>query len=164
MTRSITVRTGIGAFDFLVGRWTVANRRLREPLSGRTEWDEFPGTIVCHAPLFDGAANLDEITFPTLGSRGLTLRLFDPQREEWSLNWVSSRTGTLSPPVVGRFAPDGTGAFVGDDILDGRRVRCRFLWSGISATTARWEQAYSTDGAGWETNWIMDMTRVGSAS
>jgi hypothetical protein len=37
----------------------------------------------------------------------------------------------------------------------------RYRWSDISATTARWEQAFSTDkGETWETNWIMRSTRV----
>jgi hypothetical protein len=37
----------------------------------------------------------------------------------------------------------------------------RYLWSRIGADSARWEQAYSLDeGNSWETNWIMDFTRV----
>ncbi|MFD1322185.1 hypothetical protein [Micromonospora sonneratiae] len=160
MTILSTRRPGVGDFDFLVGTWEVANRRLLRPLTGSTEWDEFPGTAVCHAPLFDGAANLDEIIFPTKGFRGLTLRLFDPQRQEWSLNWANSRTGRLEPPVVGRFGDDGTGRFHGDDTYDGTPIRCRFVWSRITSTSARWEQAFSTDGEqSWETNWVMTMTR-----
>jgi hypothetical protein len=37
----------------------------------------------------------------------------------------------------------------------------RFIWSGISETTAHWEQAFSIEGGQtWETNWVMDSTRV----
>ncbi|MFD1660385.1 hypothetical protein ACFSL4_19785 [Streptomyces caeni] len=153
-------RPGIGDFDFLVGTWDVANRRLVAPLTGGGEWDEFPGTAVCHGTLFGGAANLDEIAFPAKGFSGLTLRLFDPVREEWSLNWVSSRTGLLQPPVHGRFGDDGRGEFHGDDTHDGTPVRCRFIWSGITSASAYWEQAFSTDGgASWETNWTMELRR-----
>jgi hypothetical protein len=54
------------------------------------------------------------------------------------------------------------GRFYADDQHEGRPVRCRFIWSDISATTARWEQAFSVDGEQtWETNWIMTSTRVG---
>jgi hypothetical protein len=147
-------------FDFLIGSWNVANRRLLEPLTGSSEWEEFPATSICHGALFGGAANLDEITFPTKGFIGLTLRLYDPVRAEWSLNWVSSRTGLLQPPVSGRFGPDRRGEFYGEDTHQGKPVRARYIWSGITSAAAHWEQAYSTDnGASWETNWTMDLRR-----
>ncbi|MFF3129910.1 hypothetical protein ACFVRD_49000, partial [Streptomyces sp. NPDC057908] len=53
----------------------------------------------------------------------------------WSLSWASKRTGTLFPPVVGRFALDGTGTFHGDDEHDGHKVKVRLIWSGITVTT-----------------------------
>jgi hypothetical protein len=35
------------------------------------------------------------------------------------------------------------------------------VWSRITREAARWEQAFSLDkGASWETNWIMDFTRM----
>ncbi|MEV6117776.1 hypothetical protein AB0L59_36245 [Streptomyces sp. NPDC052109] len=164
MSNPATRRPGVGDFDFLVGTWVVANRRLVAPLTGSTEWDEFPGTAVCHGTLFGGAANLDEIIFPTKGFGGLTLRLFDPVRAEWSLNWVSSRTGLVQPPVVGRFDADGRGEFHGDDAHEGTPVRCRFVRSRITPASAHWEQAFSTDcGRTWRTNWTMDFRRSGKA-
>ena len=61
--------------------------------------------------------------------------------------WAASSTASAS--------------FYADDQHEGRPVRCRFIWSDISATTARWEQAFSVDGEQtWETNWIMDFTRA----
>ncbi|MFI6622867.1 hypothetical protein [Streptomyces sp. NPDC050528] len=149
-------------FDFLHGEWEVANRRLTDFLQPGSGWEEFEGTSNCR-PLFDGAANVDEIDMPYLGSKGLTLRLFDRESEQWSLNWSSSRTGKLFPPVTGRFE-DGRGEFYGDDTHDGKDVRVRFVWSGVSASGARWEQAFSVDdGASWVTNWTMDFTRPGAA-
>lgn len=149
-------------FDFLIGTWHVANRRLTKWLVGSDDWEEFPGESTC-VRVWDGAANFDQIVFPTKGFRGLTLRLYDPARDEWSLYWANSRDGLLGlPPVVGRFGADGTGAFYADEVQEGRQVRVRYLWSGITATTARWEQAFSTDGERtWETNWVMEMTRTG---
>jgi hypothetical protein len=145
-------------FDFFVGSWDVRNRRLAERLVGSDDWEEFPG-FSTGIRVFEGGANVDEIIFPSLGSRGLTLRLYDPSRDEWSLYWSSSRDGLLQPPVVGRFR-DGVGEFHGDDTDGGRPIRVRYRWSGITATTARWEQAFSADGEQtWETNWIMDFTR-----
>lgn len=151
--------SGPGDFDFLIGRWTVAHRRLREPLSGRDAWEEFEGTAICPARLFDGAANLDELTFPDKGFSGLTLRLYEPDRDMWTLNWVNSRTGRLSPPLSGRFDDDGRGEFLGEDDNGGVPVRCRFVWADISATNAHWEQAYARSDGSWETNWTMDYHR-----
>lgn len=56
-------------FDFLVGSWDVANRRLTKRLAGSAEWEQFPAIAEC-VRLFDGAANLDEIRFPTRGFSG----------------------------------------------------------------------------------------------
>ncbi|WP_323185998.1 hypothetical protein [Streptomyces sp. NBC_00047] len=111
---------------------------------------------------FDGGASFDEIDFPTKGFGGLTLRLFDREREEWSLYWSSRRTGVLFPPVVGRFDGDGgRGVFEGEDTHDGKTVRVRFVWSGTAAgESPRWEQFFSLDeGTSWIHNWTMDFTR-----
>ncbi|MFD8232110.1 hypothetical protein ACFV20_09495 [Streptomyces sp. NPDC059696] len=145
-------------FDFFHGDWDVLHRRRTDFLDPDSDWEEFPGTSRC-LPLFDGAANLDEIDMPHLSAKGATLRLFDRESEQWSLYWASSISGTLFPPVVGRFE-GGTGTFYGDDTHDGKDIRARFVWSGVSAVSARWEQAFSVDGgAGWVTNWIMEFTR-----
>jgi hypothetical protein len=146
-------------FDFFHGDWQVHNRRRTDFLDPDSDWEEFPATNRCR-PLFDGAANVDEIDMPYLAAKGATLRLFDHERGQWSLNWASSRTGTLFPPVFGRFDGD-RGEFYGDDTHDGKDVRVRFVWSDVSDTGARWEQAFSLDGGGtWLTNWVMEFTRA----
>lgn len=145
-------------FDFLHGEWEVRNRRRTDFLDPSSTWEEFPATHRCR-PLFDSAANIDEIDMPHLGSKGLTLRLFERESAQWSLHWSSSRSGRLFPPVAGRF-DGGRGEFYGDDTHDGKDVRVRYVWSGISETTAHWEQAFSVDGGDtWVTNWTMDFSR-----
>jgi hypothetical protein len=147
-------------FHFLHGTWNVVNRRPVKLLVDCDEWEEFPATLECRS-LLDGAANVDEMTFPTKGFKGLTLRLYDPERREWTIYWVNSRTGLLQAPVVGGFA-GGECELFGDDVHEGVPVRARYKWSRITPTSARWEQAYSVDGEQtWETNWIMDCTRTG---
>jgi hypothetical protein len=112
--------------------------------------------------VLDGAGNFDEAVFPTLGFSGVTLRLYDKSRDEWSLYWASSTSGLSLPPVVGRFGDDGRGAFTCGDVYHGRPITVRYLWLDITPTTCRWEQAFSTDGgATWETNWIAEFTRTG---
>ncbi|MDH6547632.1 hypothetical protein [Streptomyces sp. SAI-041] len=145
-------------FDFFHGDWEVRNRRRTDFLDPDSVWEEFPATSSCR-PLFDGAANVDEIDMPHLEAKGATLRLFDRETRQWSLHWAASRSGKLFPPVVGRFE-GGRGEFHGDDMHGGRKVRVRFVWAGVSASAAHWEQAFSVDGGKtWVTNWTMDFSR-----
>ena len=145
-------------FDFFHGEWEVVNRRRTDFLDPGSDWVEFPGTNRCW-PLFDGAANVDEIDMPRLGTKGATLRLFDRETEQWSLNWAAGRSGKLFPPVTGRFDGD-RGEFYGDDTHDGKDVRVRYVWADVSPASARWEQAFSVDdGRTWLTNWTMDFSR-----
>ncbi|MCQ4211667.1 hypothetical protein [Streptomyces longispororuber] len=146
-------------FDFFLGDWDVAHRRRLDFLDPASGWEEFGATSHCWS-LFGGAANIDELHVPVQGWTALTLRLFEPETRQWSLNWATERTGRLFPPTIGAFGPDGRGVFHGDDTHDGKDVRVRFVWSGISATTAHWEQAFSLDGGNtWLTNWSMAFTR-----
>jgi hypothetical protein len=148
-------------FDFLIGRWTVAHRRLRRRLEGDTQWDQFGGQCEMR-PILGGAGNVDDniIELPGGTYRGSALRLFDPAAGRWSIWWADSRTPGLQPPVHGRF-DHGVGTFLGDDVLNGRPIRVRFIWSDIAANAATWTQAFSPDnGATWETNWIMQFTRA----
>jgi hypothetical protein len=61
--------------------------------------------------------------------------------------------------MIGRFE-NGVGIFFADETFRGQPIKVRFLWSRITPTSARWEQAFSPDGGkSWETNWEMDFTR-----
>ena len=157
--REAVGQLGVRDFDFLVGAWNVSNRRLARRLEGSTEWHEFPGSSDCRL-ILDGRGNIDEITAPMRDLCGMTLRLFDSARDEWVLYWADSRDGILQPPVVGRFK-GGRGEFYGDDTHEGVAIRVRYIWSEITPSSARWDQAFSTDrGRSWETNWIMEFVRV----
>ena len=145
-------------FDFLAGRWQVANRRLTTRLAGADDWAEFPATSWCE-PRLGGAANVDQLDFPTLGFSGLTLRLFDHAARRWSIYWINGRDGVLTPPVQGGFDGD-RGEFLGRDRHASRDVDVRFLWTRRGADSARWEQSFSLDGRTWEINWTMDFTRA----
>ncbi|MGH6884941.1 MAG: DUF1579 domain-containing protein [Geminicoccales bacterium] len=148
-------------FDFLVGRWSVAHRRLRRRLANDAQWDEFAGRSELR-PIVGGLANIDDniLELPAGTYRAATLRVFDPATGLWSIWWIDGRNPRLEPPVHGRFE-NGVGTFLGDDVFDGRPIRVRFLWSEIAPRSARWEQAFSTDGgAAWETNWIMTFKRI----
>lgn len=149
-------------FDFLFGRWRVRHRRLVRRLASETRWEEFDGDTDCR-PLLCGLGNMDEnrLELPSDAYEAVTLRLFDPGMERWSIWWIDGRHGRLEPPVHGSFS-DGVGTFFGEDAFEGRPITVRFIWSGIGPDAARWEQAFSPDGgASWETNWIMQFGRAG---
>lgn len=147
-------------FDFYHGRWTVQNERLKKRLVGCREWENFRATQECR-PILGGIGNIDDfVTDWGDGFQGMTLRLFDPQTRQWRIYWANNRNGVLEPPVVGRFE-NGVGTFHGHDLHQGQPVSVRFLWHDITADSAHWEQAFSTDGGRqWETNWHMRMTRI----
>jgi hypothetical protein len=153
-------------FDFFMGIWKCRHRYLERRLAGCSEWLEFDGTCAARK-ILDGWGNTDEgdINLPRSPYRGMSLRTYDPCAGQWAIYWLDSRRpGHVTPPVVGGFearADGPLGTFFGDDEFDGKPIRVRFLWSRITATTARWEQAFSPNrGASWETNWFMDFTRM----
>jgi hypothetical protein len=47
---------------------------------------------------------------PARGFTGLSLRLLDPERGEWTIYWANSRDGRLQPPLTGR-SREGVGLF-----------------------------------------------------
>jgi hypothetical protein len=149
-------------FDFLNGSWKIHNRFLKERLRGSTEWTEFEGRLEFELRL-NGLANVDRYTSTRDGMaiEGMSLRLFNPLTEEWSIYWADTvRAGILQPPMVGKFH-DGVGEFFGDEEVDRQKVLCRFRWTETNTESPRWEQAFSADGGKtWETNWIMTFTRA----
>ena len=163
---------GVHGFDFYEGRWIVHNRKLTDMLDPTCdEWIEFDAVSDCWITL-GGLGNFDTFDVAEMPAngvdgafKGMTMRLYDPERDVWKIWWAStSRPGRLDPPVEGRFV-DGRGVFECDDELDGVAIVVRFIWSEITWDTARWEQEFSFDGgATWVKNWVMVSERVGSMS
>lgn len=154
-------RDGQRDFDFEIGTWHTNVSLLRNPLSGSDTWVEYEGTTVVRK-VWGGDANLVELDVEGPAGRieGLSLRLYNPDTGQWSLNFANRRTGALSPPVIGRFE-DGRGEFYGQETIDGRTVFVRFVISDITPTSAHFEQAFSDDGGKtWEVNWIATDTRI----
>jgi hypothetical protein len=155
-------RDGQHDFDFELGDWTTQVRVLRNPLSGQPpNWATYRGTSVVR-PLLDGRANFVELAVEGPAGRieGGSLRLYNPQARQWSVNYASLHNGLLTAPVFGGFDGRGHGAFHGQDMLDGRAILVRFVIEPVSQREVRFEQAYSADGGvTWETNWIAVDTR-----
>jgi hypothetical protein len=118
-------------FDFLVGGWKIRNRKLKEPLSGRDEWDEFDGKPF----------------------EGFTLRLFDPQTRLWTIYWADSNGVKLDAGKVGSFDGD-IGEFFARDVFAGKNIIVKFHWDKRNPEAPVWSAAFSDDeGQTWEWNW-----------
>jgi hypothetical protein len=161
----VSVRDGQHDFDFEFGTWKTHLRRLLHPLSGSTTWTEYDGTTVVRK-VWDGRANLAEVKMdgPAGHFEGLSLRLYNPESHQWSLNFSNSRAGTLSQPTIGSFK-NGRGEFFDQETFNNRSILVRFVISDITSDSCRFEQAFSEDGGkSWEVNWIAIDTRVRESS
>jgi hypothetical protein len=154
-------RDGQHDFDFVLGTWKTHVSRLVRPLTGEGKWIVFDGDVVTRK-VWDGRANLEEIDVnePTGRNQHLTLRLYNPQSHEWSLNGGNINDGVLDPPLIGRFE-NGRGVFFDHEQFKGRTIMVRDVFSEITEDSHRFEQSFSTDeGKTWEPNWIATLTRV----
>jgi hypothetical protein len=152
--------SGLHDFDFLFGDWKVHHRVFKVALNA---WVEFEGTSSIR-PIMGGAGNIEDnvLAAPSGTYRAAGLRSYDQATGQWAIWWLDGRApyGPIDPPVKGGFA-HGEGNFYSDDTLNGQPIRTRYSWSRIAPGSARWEQAYSSDGGKtWQTNWTMDFTRV----
>jgi hypothetical protein len=156
------VRDGAHDFDFELGTWKTHLSRLAHPLSGDSTWVEYEGTTVVRK-VWDGRANLAELEAdgPAGHIEALSLRLYNPEARQWSLNSASVRSGTLGTPTVGEFK-NGRGEFYDQETFNGRTILVRNVWSNITPTSCRFEQSFSDDGGKtWEVNWVAQDTRSG---
>lgn len=154
-------RDGQHDFDFEIGTWKTHLRRLQRPLSGSTTWVEYEGTSVV-SKVLDGRANLVELKVngPAGHIEGLSLRLYNPQSRQWSLNFANISNGELTIPSVGEFK-NGRGEFYNKDTYNGRAILVKFVIIKITDDQYRFEQSFSVDdGKTWELNWIAVDTRV----
>jgi hypothetical protein len=152
-------------FDFEFGSWKTKLKRRLRPLTNSSEWVEYSGTSIVRK-VWNGRANLVELDVngPSGHIEGLSLRLYNPETRQWSLNFSNRRLGTLSPPVFGGFK-EGRGEFYGQDALNGRAILVRFVISRNASDSYHFEQAFSDDGGKtWEVNWIADDTRISDAT
>lgn len=154
-------RDGQHDFDFHLGTWKTHLRRLLNPLTGSNKWVEYEGTTVVRK-VWNGRANLVELVAdgPAGHFEGLSLRLYNPQSRQWSLNFANAAGGVMALPTTGEFK-NGRGEFYNQETFNGRSIFVRFVISDITPNSCRFEQAFSNDGGQtWEVNWIATDTRV----
>lgn len=142
---TLAERDGQHDFDWEFGAWNT-QVRVRPPLSETSSWSEFRGLSLVRA-LATGRCNLVDLDIVGAERRiaGVSLRLYNPQTRQWSLNFANMADGALTAPVYGGFE-NGRGVFYGQDTVEGRVVLVRFVISEITANSARFVQSYSADG------------------
>ncbi len=150
-------------FDFLVGKSTVLNRRLKERLTGCDEWIEFTAEMETKK-MYNGLILMDEMKTDYFGDDfiGLSIRMLNPETNIWTIYWADtmSHERKLNEQVVGEFK-DGIGLFYGKELFEGKEMDLRFRWTKETENTALWEQAYfNKNNQDWETNWTMLFTKV----
>ena len=148
-------------FDFFIGHWNIYNRKLKTRLNGCTEWIEFEAYQEMHT-ILNGIGNIDNFktTIDGKAFEGMTLRLFNPITNLWSLYWADSNKGVLDPPVLGSFE-NSIGTFYGKDIYNEKEIIVKFNGDKTDPENPVWSQAFSEDnGETWEWNWYMYMTRA----
>jgi hypothetical protein len=152
-------------FDFEFGVWKTHLRRLLHPLAQSTTWAEYDGTTAV-SKVWNGRSNLIELEVE--GAKGrmeaLSLRLYNPEAHQWSLNFANSAGGTVGTPSIGEFH-NGRGEFIDQETFGSRTILVRFVITKLSPTACHFEQSFSDDeGKTWELNWIADDTLIpGSA-
>jgi hypothetical protein len=143
-------------FDFLFGRWTIQNRKLKTRLNNDDEWIEFEATCECRR-ILKGFGNVDQFLteFNGVPFEGASFRLFNPQTRLWSIYWADSSAVVMDVPQVGSFDGD-IGRFFAEDVFEGRRILVVFEWDKSNLDVPVWRQAFSPDqGHTWEVNWHM---------
>jgi hypothetical protein len=134
---------------------------LQHPLTGSKTWVEYDGTSLIRK-LLSGNANIVELDVKGPAGRieGISVRLYNPQSHQWSLNYSSSSGGAFGPPTVGEFR-DGRGEFYDQESFNDRMILVRNVFMNITPNQYRFEQSFSDDGGKtWELNWIAVDTRV----
>jgi len=109
-----------------------------------------------------GLGNVGDNVFqaPSGTYRGVSVRALDATTKQWRSWWLDGRKPhTIASSVAGTFK-DGIGTLLGDDEIDGRKVRVRSQWSRTTGKTPHWEQATSIEGIKWDTNWTADFERA----
>jgi hypothetical protein len=148
-------------FDFEFGAWKARVSRLDRPLTGSTKWLQYEGRSTVRK-VWDGRANLGELEVAGSAGRieGLTLRLYNSRTRQWNITWANAADGVLDGATMFGGFVDGRGEFFGQDSLDSRSIYVRFVFSNITQTSFRFEQAFSEDGGQtWEVNWKAEFAR-----
>ncbi|HTZ70803.1 MAG TPA: hypothetical protein VMB71_09160 [Acetobacteraceae bacterium] len=159
-TTQLAATDGAHDFDFNFGTWHTHITRVLDPFSGGTHTLTLEGTVTVHK-VWDGRAQLEEIEAdgPRGHWEGLTLFLYNPVSQQWSQNYVDSKDGQITTPLVGAFK-NGRGDLYATEEFNNKSVLIRGVWSNITPDAHHFEEDFSDDGgAHWMPAFIASLTR-----
>ena len=121
-------------FNFLIGKWSVLNRRLKERLTGCEEWIEFQAEMETKT-ILNGLGLMDEMKSTHYGDNfiGLSIRMFNPETNIWRIFWADTANpgNYLKEQVLGEFK-NGIGEFYGKELYQGKEYNLSILLSSSS--------------------------------
>jgi hypothetical protein len=149
-------------YDFLQGKWKVANKKLKSRLNNSAEWDEFESTLEMRK-ILTGLGNREHYiaTIDSKSFEALAVRLFNKETRLWTDFWIDNNNCVMDQhPVTGSFE-NGIGRFFAKDTFNGENIAVVYQWDATDPNHPVWSQAYSADnGRTWEWNWYMTLTIV----
>lgn len=151
-------QSAVNDFDFYIGKWKVQNEREMDDGT----WKKFPAIVEVRKTL-NGYGNVDFFESVIDGEpfKGMTVRQFDEEKNEWQIRWYDSDDPIEQPdPSIGRFE-NGTGTFLKKfKTQSGHEVIVRFYWYDIKEDSFKWESGWSIDGVNWTPTWKMEFERI----
>jgi hypothetical protein len=146
-------------FDSLAGTWKARTKYRAHPFAESDTWIEFDGTE-SFQKIWDGAMLELSASAGTNGPVGLMLYTYNPQSHQWYVYFASRKGGTVGLPNVGQFR-NGQGEFFVQDMLNGKSLLNRYIWSQVASNSPHFEESWSSDGGRtWEPVRIVDLARV----
>ena len=146
-------------FDFLVGEWDAVCR-----VPTKDGWEEAPGTLKATRTL-DGLVSLEHFEGIYHGGalKGLGLRAYNREARRWEHTWTDSLQPAPFHVWKGVWSDGKIDLFAEWVAEDGRTVKSRLTWSDVTADSAHWESARSSDGGKtWQLHWVIDLRKTPS--
>jgi hypothetical protein len=131
--------------DFWLGEWDVT-------------WDEGGRGSNRVERILDGKVILENFDGgPSLPFRGMSVSVYNTRLEEWQQTWVDSEGNYWH--FKGGFR-DGQMVLATEDVIDGRPVSLRMVFSDIRSDELEWSWERSSDGGiTWEVRWHLRYRR-----
>ncbi len=107
-----------------------------QPFTNSKDWDEFDSTL-SNWQVLGGRGNVGDNWFagPKEPYRGMSLRAYNVEKQEWLSWWLDGRDpANIGTPVRGKFIA-GTGTLIGDDNLQWKaQIKVRSQWTRTETT------------------------------